>query len=103
MIALVPSTAAPNSRLPKPIGRHEIAGDAHDEQLARSLVEGQLRRDPGIGATEDGGERRLALGPRGAAAGEVALVHLAGDIATITLDRRLTAASGVSTARAGCA
>src|SRR6202040_4110193 len=84
------------------IGRHEIADDAHDEQLARRLVEGQLRGDPRIGATEYGGERHLALRAGRAAGGEVALVHLAGDIAGIALDQA-RAASGVSTARAGWA
>jgi hypothetical protein len=81
MIALVPSTAAPYSRLPRP------SGDAHDEQLARRLVEGQFRRDPCVGATEDGGERRLAQRAGGAVGGEVALVQLAGDVAGIALEQ----------------
>ena len=76
MITLVPSTATPYSKLPNPSGVTKLPATRHDEQLARPLVEGQLRRDPQIGTAEDGGERRLALRAGGAAGGEVALVQL---------------------------
>src|SRR3989454_7412518 len=34
---------------------HEIAGNANDEELAKPLVEDDLRRDPRVGAHDDGG------------------------------------------------
>ena len=41
----------------------------HDEQVARSLVEDEVRGDPGIGAADDAGDRMLSRGPRRASDG----------------------------------
>jgi hypothetical protein len=41
--------------------RHDIPGDADDEQFAESSIENQLRRHSRIAATEDGRIRMLAL------------------------------------------
>ena len=41
--------------------RHDVASDPYDEQVAQSLVEHDLDRDPGIGAAYYDGERGLVL------------------------------------------
>jgi hypothetical protein len=67
----------------QPFGCHEIAGDADDEQFTRPLIECELGRYSGIGASQYGGKRLLALSARRAACRKVALVQLPGDIARI--------------------
>jgi len=80
-------------KAPESIGRHEVAGDANHEQVARPLIERQLRRDPRIGAAEDRGERRLALRAGGPAGGKVTLAQLVRHVARIafeqTVERRV--------------
>ena len=41
--------------------RDDVARDADDEQVAQALIEHQLRRDAGIRAAEDDGERLLSV------------------------------------------
>src|ERR1700683_5464181 len=41
---------------------HDVAGDANDEQGSQTLIEDDLDRYPGIGAPQDGRERRLTRG-----------------------------------------
>ena len=38
----------------------DVAGNAYDEQIAQTLIEDDLGRDPRIGAAENDGEWRLA-------------------------------------------
>jgi hypothetical protein len=45
----------------QPVGRDEVAGNTDHEQVARTLIERQFWRNPGIRAAKDCGERRLAL------------------------------------------
>src|SRR5690606_4774414 len=71
----------------QPVRRDEVAGYADDEEFPRRLVEGQLGRDPGVGTAEDGGERRLALGARGTAGGEITLRHFSGCVACVALQQ----------------
>src|SRR5260370_564906 len=46
---------------------HDVARDAHDEEIARPLVEQELRRYARIGAAQDLGDRILPLHAGGAA------------------------------------
>ena len=39
----------------------DVAGDAHDEELAEAGVEDQLGRHPAVAAAENGGEGLLAI------------------------------------------
>ena len=48
--------------------RHDVAGDADDEEIAEALIEDDLRRHPRVGAAEDDGERFLVLRQRAAGA-----------------------------------
>ena len=41
------------------VGVDEVAGDADDEQVAGTLIEDIVRRDPRIGAADDAGDRVL--------------------------------------------
>ena len=43
-------------------GVDDVAGGAHDEQVAQALVEDDLGGDPGVGAAEEDGERVLLGG-----------------------------------------
>src|SRR5471030_3118686 len=58
------------------IGRHEVASDADHEEIAGNLIEGQFRRDPGVGAAENGSERCLTLRASGSRGRVISLVHL---------------------------
>ncbi len=44
-----------------PGGRHDVAGDANDEQIAQPLIEDDLGGHPRVRATEDDGEGLLLL------------------------------------------
>lgn len=46
-------------------GRDDVAGDAHDEELAEAGIEHQLRRHARVAAAEDGRVGTLALGELG--------------------------------------
>ena len=48
---------------PQDLGGHDVARDAHDEEIPEPLVEQELRRNPGVAAPEDRGKRPLALRP----------------------------------------
>jgi hypothetical protein len=47
---------------PQGLRGHDVAGDAHDEEIPEPLVEQELRRNSGVAAPEDRGERPLARG-----------------------------------------
>jgi hypothetical protein len=47
------------------LGRHNIARDANDEQVAEAPIENQLRRYPRVAAAQDGRVGSLALGEIG--------------------------------------
>ena len=56
----------------------EIAGEAHDEDVAGPLIEQQFGRDAAVGAAEDRGDRILRVRALGTAEGEVLAFALAG-------------------------
>jgi hypothetical protein len=62
MIALVPRTAAPYSRLAISSGETILPATRQTKQMPDRLVEDQLGRHAGIGAGQQRGERRLRLG-----------------------------------------
>jgi hypothetical protein len=62
MIAVVPTTATPCSRLAIRSAVAILPADAAAEQMPDPLVEHQLDVHAGIGAGQDGGERDLRLG-----------------------------------------
>ena len=52
------------------VRRHDVAGDAHDEEIARPLVESQLWCHARIRTTEDRGDRILHFRASGASGRE---------------------------------
>jgi hypothetical protein len=70
-------------------GRHDVPGDADDEQVAEPLAEDELGRDAGIRAPQDDRERPLVLrrieAPRSAEA-EVGIVQVLDEAAVAFLE-----------------
>jgi hypothetical protein len=58
--------------------RHDIARNADDEQVAEALIEDDLSRDAGIGATED--DRKRLLGRRDLTAAPAVVQTAAGNV-----------------------
>ena len=76
----------------------EVSGHAHDEQLARALVEGELGSKAGIRAAHDAGERILPLRAGDASGRVVPVGRRIGGIAGVALlqaRKRLIGADGV--------
>ena len=76
----------------------EVSGHAHDEQLARTLVEGELGSKAGIRAAHDAGERILRLRAGDASGRVVPVGRRIGGIAGVALlqaRKRLIGADGV--------
>jgi hypothetical protein len=61
----------------------EIAGETHDEDVARTLIEQKFGRDAAIGATEDRDDRILRRRALGTVMGEVPLIRRVGRVAGI--------------------
>jgi len=77
----------------------DVAGVAQDEQIAEPLVEVELRGEARIGAREDDGKRRLAVGEGGAAGdGLVGMGRCAADKTPVAFElsgERLVRAHGL--------
>ena len=73
------------------LGRGDVAGDAHDEELADVLVEDELHRHPRVGAREHRRERLLLLGGLGLQDRQVFVerLQLAAEIALVAVHQRL--------------
>jgi hypothetical protein len=75
MMSFVLRTAEPNSS--RRALRHEVAGDADHEKVAKRLIKRQFQPDVGICASKDRGEGSLLDCSVGPVRGKITLVRLA--------------------------